>query len=98
MTCSLDQAPNSESTNSDYFFTKFAVCFDQHQTDFCLRIKIDKKANLQLFENKQTRFHEIQFRIGFVVLGLGVGSDEQVKKFLVNFKFFRTLKYYAMLL
>ena len=51
----------SESTNPDFFFTKFAVCFYLLKTDSCLRIKIYKEKcryNFLFFIEKAKVFLE----------------------------------------
>ena len=64
ITWPLNRTFNHDSTNPAVFM-KFAVCFDLLKMNFRLRIEIDKKcqlsiyqfikkANLQLFENRQT--------------------------------------------
>ena len=54
------------------FFTKLDICFDLVKTDFCLRIKLDKKNADQ---NKQQILWKK--KSGFVNSRLGVPSDEQ---------------------
>ena len=50
------------------FFTKLDICFDLVKTDFCLRIKLDKKKCGKFCGKKKS---------GFVNSRLGVPSDEQ---------------------
>ena len=54
------------------FFTKLDICFDLVKTDFCLRIKLDKKK----CRSKQTA-NFVKKKSGFVNSRLGVPSDEQ---------------------
>ena len=71
-------------TNPNFFPTNFAACFDLLKTDFCLRIKIEKRVNINVNINVNIYMPAkiLCASPGMKPLLLGMAAGAQVNNFL----------------